>query len=39
MDKISLYKLDESTTTGIPIIDSQYAELFDRVNNLQDKIR
>lgn len=34
MDKISLYKLDESTTTGIPIIDGQHTELFDRVNNL-----
>jgi len=29
-----LYKLDESTTTGIPTIDSQHKELFDRVNNL-----
>ncbi len=34
MVKITLYKLDESTTTGIPIIDSQHTELFDRVNNL-----
>ncbi|MBL7130858.1 MAG: hemerythrin family protein [Candidatus Omnitrophica bacterium] len=29
-----LYKLDESTTTGIPVIDGQHKELFDRVNNL-----
>ena len=34
MDKMTLYKLNESTTTGIPIIDNQHAELFDRVNNL-----
>jgi hemerythrin len=29
-----LYKLDESTTTGISTIDNQHKELFDRVNNL-----
>ena len=34
MEKVTLYKLDESTTTGISIIDSQHTELFDRVNNL-----
>ncbi len=31
---MNLYKLDDSTTTGIPTIDSQHKELFDRVNNL-----
>ncbi len=34
MDEISLYKLDDSTTTGIAIIDGQHTELFGRVNNL-----
>ena len=34
MDKMTLYKLNESTTTGIPVIDNQHAELFERVNNL-----
>jgi len=32
--EMKLYKLDKATTTGIPIIDSQHTELFDRVNNL-----
>lgn len=34
MAEMKLYKLDETTTTGIPIIDGQHTELFDRVNNL-----
>ena len=34
MIKITLYKLDQSTTTGIAVVDSQHTELFDRVNNL-----
>ncbi|MBL7197386.1 MAG: hemerythrin family protein [Candidatus Omnitrophica bacterium] len=31
---MTLYKLNEATTTGIPVIDGQHTELFDRVNNL-----
>ncbi len=34
MSQMKLYKLDESTTTKIQIIDKQHTELFDRVNAL-----